>query len=111
MSPQRISAVIDHVTGEVVVAIRPDLRPVVPGDPAGLHNGWFGSRFPPDRLLAATVPLAHAAAEEVAAQRTTTEDAQAVLDDGVLRILRAPGFPDDRPRGHCAYRSRTSRRI
>lgn len=54
----------------------------------GRHTGEFGSQLPMDWLLAAIVALAHAAAEEVAAQRMTAEDARAALSDSALRILR-----------------------
>ncbi|MGP4023064.1 TetR/AcrR family transcriptional regulator [Actinomadura sp. 3N407] len=130
-----ISAVIDHVTEEVVAAMDaigipddqpaegalvrlldaswraadryPLLRRAQPARPQkahdlhrpifdrlsrvirrGQHTGEFGSQLPLHWLLAAIVALAHAAAEEVAAQRMTAEDARAVLSDSALRILR-----------------------
>jgi hypothetical protein len=60
----------------------------------GQRTGDFDRRLSPTWLVAATIALGHAAAEEVGAKRMTAEEATSALRTSVLRILGV----DEEPR-------------
>jgi AcrR family transcriptional regulator len=59
----------------------------------GQRTGDFDARFSATWLVAATIALGHAAAEEVGARRMTAEEATSALRNSVLRVLGVDADP------------------